>query len=417
MTTPDPRATRVVILVFFTVFLDLVGFGIVIPLLPLYVRSMGGTATSVGFLFGCFSATQLVATPILGRLSDRFGRRRVMLTSLLGNVASMVLFAGATHLRLLPLLFFSRIVAGATAGNIAACQAAIADVTSGTDRAKGMGRLGAGIGLGMVVGPAIGAFFSPMGAAAPPLAAAALAFADLIAAYFLMPETRKPAEQLSDATPYRGPQGPAKPVALPRIFTALREPRIATVLVLYFLTFLYMTTLQVALPLLGEERLRWTSVDIGHVFALFGLLGLVIQGVLLGWLARTFGARNLVVVGCLSSMAGLLTIAGAHDVLAMMGGLGLFGIGFGLTNPLLSTLASEYAGSERQGVVLGFAQSSGGLARTIGPIACGVLYTHLGPASAFVGGACSAFTALVIAWVVRARADAPPPTGLGAPSP
>jgi MFS family permease len=158
-------------------------------------------------------------------------------------------------------------------------------------------------------------------------------------------------------------------------------------------------------------------VDIGHVFALFGLLGLVIQGVLLGWLAHTFGARNLVVVGCLASMAGLLTIAGAHDVFTMMGGLGLFGIGFGLTNPLLSTLASEFAGSERQGVVLGFAQSSGGLARTIGPIGCGVLYAHLGPASAFVGGACSAFAAFVIAWVVRGRArDDGPPTELGASS-
>jgi predicted MFS family arabinose efflux permease len=240
-----------------------------------------------------------------------------------------------------------------------------------------------------------------MGPAAPPLAAAALAFADLVAAFFLMPETHAPAEQSRDATPHRG--APA------RILTALKEPRIATILVLYFLTFLSMTTLQVALPLLGEARLGWTSVDIGHVFAVFGLLGLVIQGLLLGWLAHRFGARNLVAAGCFASTAGLLTIAGAHGSVTMMGGLGLFGIGFGLTNPLLSTLASQLAGSERQGVILGFAQSSGGLARTLGPVACGVLYTHLGPASAFVGGACSAFAALVVAWVVRTRADRPPP--------
>ena len=129
------RSSRVVTFVFFTVFLDLIGFGIVIPLFPFYVKSMGGSARTVGFLLGCFSFTQLVATPLLGRLSDRVGRRPVILLSLAGNAASMVLFALATKVSLLPLLFVSRIVAGATAGNLSACQAAIADVTEGEERA------------------------------------------------------------------------------------------------------------------------------------------------------------------------------------------------------------------------------------------------------------------------------------------
>ena len=171
-------------------FLDLVGFGIIIPLLPLYVKSMGGTAETVGFLFASFSLTQLVATPKLGRMSDRIGRKRVIVTSLAGNAASMVLFAIASNIRLLPLLFASRILAGATAGNIAACQAAIADVTRGTARAKGMGRIGAGLGLGMVLGPVIGAWASKLGTSAPPLFAAGLAALDLVAAFFFMPETR-----------------------------------------------------------------------------------------------------------------------------------------------------------------------------------------------------------------------------------
>ncbi len=149
----DPRESRVIFIVFVTVFLDLVGFGIIIPFLPLYVKSMGGTAETVGFLFGSFSLTQLIATPILGRVSDRLGRRRVILVSLAGNAASMILFAVASNIRFLPLLFVSRILAGATAGNISACQAAVADVTHGSNRAKGMGRIGAGIGLGMVLGP------------------------------------------------------------------------------------------------------------------------------------------------------------------------------------------------------------------------------------------------------------------------
>ncbi|HEY6460590.1 MAG TPA: MFS transporter, partial [Polyangiaceae bacterium] len=134
MTNPapaDPRARRVVWVVFVTVFLDLIGFGIVIPFLPLYVGTMGGSARTVGVLISCFSFTQLIATPLLGRLSDRVGRRKVILLSLAGNAASMVLFALAAKVNLLWLLFASRIVAGATAGNISACQAAIADVTEG----------------------------------------------------------------------------------------------------------------------------------------------------------------------------------------------------------------------------------------------------------------------------------------------
>jgi MFS family permease len=128
-----------------TVFLDLIGFGIIFPLLPLYVDKMGGSAETVGLLFGCFAGTQLVATPILGRLSDRVGRRPVILISLAGNAVAMVGFALATKLLLLPVLFVSRIVAGATAGNISACNAAVSDVTTEKDRAPAMGKIGAGL--------------------------------------------------------------------------------------------------------------------------------------------------------------------------------------------------------------------------------------------------------------------------------
>src|SRR5580698_3055098 len=200
------RASRVVTFVFLTVFLDLIGFGIVIPLFPLYVKSMGGSARTVGVLLGCFSFTQLVATPFLGRLSDRVGRRPVILVSLAGNAASMVLFALATKVSLLPLLFVSRILAGATAGNLAACQAAIADVTTGERRAKGMGRLGAGIGLGLVLGPALGGALSHFGLWAPPLGAAGMAVADLVGAFLWMPETHA---VTADARPGESHPAPA----------------------------------------------------------------------------------------------------------------------------------------------------------------------------------------------------------------
>ncbi len=399
MASPSSRdAGRVVFFVFVTVFLDLVGFGIVAPLLPLYVKSMGGTAETVGFLFASFSCTQLIATPILGRLSDARGRRRVILTSLAGNAASMVLFAVATELRALPLLFASRILAGATAGNIAACQAAVADVTSGDARAKGMGRVGAGIGLGMVLGPVIGGWATKLGASAPPLAAASLALLDLVGAFFLMPETHVPG-----AATEGGPGDGAKrahPWA-----TVFEDAGILAVLALFFLTFLYMTNIQVALPLLASQRLGWSEADIGTVFAGFGVLMLVVQGVLIGRMTRAFGARNLVVAGELSAMAGLLVIAGAHATWSLSCGLAMLGLGLGVTNPLLSTLASERAGPSRQGAVLGVAQSAGGLARTVGPIGVGELYAHVGPSAPFTGGAFAACAAMGIALLlVRPRA-------------
>ncbi len=395
----DPREARVVAVVFVTVFLDLIGFGIIIPFLPLYVKSMGGTAETVGFLFGSFSATQMIATPILGRISDRFGRRRVMLVSLAGNALSMVLFAAASEARLLPLLFVSRILAGATAGNIAACQAAVADVTTGANRARGMGRIGAGIGLGMAFGPVIGGWATKIGPSVPPLAAAGLALVDLVAAFFVMPETRVPGARVT------GVKSPTPPP----LGALLSERRVLTVLALYFLTFLYMTTLQVALPLLASARLAWTESEIGEVFMLFGVIMLVVQGALIGRLTSAFGAGNLVIAGSVSSMLGLSLIASASTGPLLVTGLALLGLGLGVANPVLSTIASDYAGSERTGVVLGVAQSTGGLARTVGPVASGILYARIGASAPFVGGAAAALGALLLALGVRASGSAPAP--------
>lgn len=393
MTTPDPRARRVVFFVFLTVFLDLVGFGIIIPLLPFYVRSMHGSAEVVGYIFASFAATQFVATPFLGRLSDRYGRRPVILLSLAGNAAAMVLFAVATKVSLLPLLFASRVLAGATAGNLSACQAAIADVTLAENRAAAMGRLGAGIGLGMVLGPVLGSSVSHIGAWAPPLAAAFLACADLVGAFFLMPEThvgsaRDPAAEAAAAGP-----------SLAQVLT---QRRIVLVLGLYFFTFLYMSNMQVALALLTNQRLAWTQTEIGHVFGLFGLIMLVVQGLLIGRLTVRFGSHRLVLGGSLVSTAGLVTIALAYHPLPLVGGLALLALGLGVVNPSLSSLASEAAGSARQGTVLGFAQSAGTLARIVGPVVGGALFARVAGGAPFVGGAVSAVIAAGLALSLRA---------------
>jgi MFS family permease len=391
-TSEDPRASRVTTIVFFTVFLDLIGFGIVIPLFPFYVESMGGSARTVGLLLSCFSFTQLVATPLLGRLSDRIGRRRVILVSLAGNAASMVLFALAVKASLLALLFTSRILAGATAGNLAACQAAIADVTtSNEERAKGMGRLGAGIGLGMVLGPALGGVLSRIGPWAPPLGAAAMALADLVAASLFMPETRAsfaPVERAARAVRRS-------------LREVLTERRLVVALLLTFCTFLYMTNMQVALALLTKERLGWGATEVGNVFALFGLVMLVVQGGLIRRIAHTFGQLRVVTAGSLLSAAGLGTIAYADRFAPLVGGLLLLALGLGVVQPLLSSIAAELAGTEQRGAVLGFAQSSGGLARTVGPTLGGHLFESYGSGAPFLGGVVAAAVAAVLSLGLR----------------
>lgn len=388
--------TRVVTIVFLTIFLDLIGFGIIIPMLPLYVKTMGGSAQVVGFILSVFSFTQLLATPVLGKLSDRFGRRPIILISLAGNAASMVIFALATEARILPLLFVSRIIAGATAGNIASCQAAIADVTTGEERAKGMGRVGAAIGLGMVLGPAAGSALAVLGPWGPPMGAAALALGDLIAAFFLMPETRTAAPEPSQrdvsaaATHEKG--------ALAEL---LGEPRILLVFSLYFLMFLAMTNMQVALALLAKERFGWGEKEVGAGLSGFGATSLVIQGVLIGRIVRVFRPVNVAVSGGLFMAAGLLAIGFSQSSLSMIVGIGCIALGMGVNGPVLSTMASDLAGEKRRGTVLGFAQSSGGLARTVGPVLSGFLFTTFSSTAPFVGGAIAAVLMSTLALTLR----------------
>ena len=404
----DERArSRVLFFVFITVFLDLIGFGIVFPLLPFYVESMGGSPPTVGFILASFSVSQLIASPILGRLSDRYGRRPVILLSLLGNAISMVVFALATKVSLLPLLFVSRIVAGVTAGNLAACQAAIADVMkTGEERARGMGRLGAGIGLGFVLGPVLGSTLSHFGAWAPPLGAAVIAVADLVGAFFLMPETRRMPEAdplaVVDHTPRFWPRVDPK-----ELWVALSQRRVVLVLLLYFFLFLVLTNQQVALALLARARLDWGSGEIGHVFGVIGFITLVVQGFLLGRLTRAFGQVNLVVAGSVFLAVGMVMVSLAYHAVSLLGGLAFVAVGFGIVNPLLSSIASDAAGAKSRGTVLGFSQSSSGLARTIGPILGGILFARVGAGAPFAAGACAAGCCVVLGLILRNLRDVP----------
>jgi MFS family permease len=394
---------RVRALVFLTVFLDLVGFGLIIPLLPFYVESMGGSATTAGVLLALFSSAQLVATPVLGRLSDRVGRRPVILLSLLGNALSMALFAWSTYVHLLPVLFASRLLAGATAGNLAACSAAVADVTEPGARAAGLGRVGAGIGLGMVLGPVIGSQLHVWGEWAPPLVAAVFATAALLGVFFLFPETHPRHSQRASPLPER------RRVSLVQ---ALSQPGIAPVLALFFLTFIGMTNLQVSLGLLAQERFGWGEREVGRLFALLGLMSFILQAFAINWLARVAKSLTLVRLGILLMGAGLACIALARHPAWLVVAMVLVGTGMGLLQPVLASLASALAGPELQGGVLGIAQSAGGLARVVGPVWSGFLYSRVAPGAPFLSGAAAAALSLLVALSLRRRQPEarPPPS-------
>jgi MFS family permease len=395
----DPRANRVVTFVFVTVFLDMIGFGVVIPLLPFYVRSMGGNAETVGTLLGCFSLTQLVMTPILGRLSDRLGRRRVILISLFGNAISMAVFALAAERRLLLLLFVSRIVAGATAGNLSACQAAVADVTPPHERAQKMGVIGAGIGLGMVLGPVLGSFLSRFGMWAPPLAAAASAALDLVGAMIFMPETRPAGAH--DTRDHSARLGLGEGLRV-----AIAHANLRAVLAMYFLVFLAITNLQVALPLFADARFHWKATEVGHVFGLLGGASLLVQVAIIGPLSRRVREPSLIAIGGALLGSGFAAIAAARSPWILLFGVTLVGLALGLVNPGLAAITARLAPVDTRGAVLGLAQSCGGLARTVGPVWSGFLFARITHAAPFLGGAIAGGLATLLALGLRVKRKA-----------
>jgi len=385
MPTPAPSSVRVVGFAAITIFLDLVGFGLVLPLMPFYVESMHGSAEAVGWLLSLFATAQLAATPFMAGLSDRVGRRPVILVSLAGNAAAMILFAAATKVHLLALLFVSRILAGATSGNIAACQAAVSDVTDGDARTKAMGRVGAAIGLGLILGPVIGASLARLAAWAPPLVAGAVACVDLVLAFFLMPETRH----------LRGATGPK--TARPSLWRVLSERKVFFVLALFFLNFTCLSLMQVALALMLKARLGWGERETGMIFGLIGLVGFVVQGFFIGRLTRRFGPDHLVIGGMVMLCGGMALLSAASQAVPVDLSVLLIAGGTAVCTPVLSSLAAEAAGSERAGAILGIAQSSGGLARVICPVIGGLLFTRIAPGAPFAAGAVAAVVAVGVA--------------------
>lgn len=358
------------LLIFLTIFIDLVGFGIVIPVLPLYAEGTQFNATprEIGFLLASYSAMQLIFSPILGGLSDKYGRKPILFFSLIGTSIGFLITGLAGSLLM---LFVGRILDGITGGNISTAQAYIADITKPEERAKGMGLVGAAFGLGFVFGPFIGGVLSQFGTGVPFFFAAGLSFVDAVAVLFLLPET---------VTKDHPARHSAAENIISRMSQALKKQQLSVLLLINFLLITAFSIMTATFALFTEYRFGYDAAHNGYLFAYIGVISVVIQGGLFGKLAKLFGETKLLISGALiltvSLIALPLTAPKTGGLTGLLINLFFTSLGNSLIVPSITSLASKSVGAAEQGVALGATQSSASLARAVGPIIGGLLLYH-----------------------------------------
>ncbi|TVP54944.1 MAG: MFS transporter [Gemmatimonadales bacterium] len=410
----EPRSHKVRLgILFLTVFVDLVGFGIILPLLPFYADRFGASGTQIAILVLSYSAAQLVLAPIWGRLSDRFGRRPILLIGLVGSALSYLVFAYAGSILA---LLISRTMAGVGGANIPVAQAYIADITPPEKRAGGMGLIGAAFGLGFIFGPAIGGVLAPIAPEAPGLAAAGLCALNAILAFFLLPEslTAREREERSARAILLEREGPSR---LEELKVVLRSPAFLQVLLLSFLFTAAFSAIHPVFPLFAAERFGLEERGVGWLFAFMGTISAIMQGGVVRVLVPRIGERALVRLASGPFVAGLLLIALAPNIPVLLLALFLLAVGFGGTLPSLVSLLSRAAPDELQGGSLGVGQSVGALARILGPLMGGIAWDLAGGPGPFLTGA--AVAAIAAIWGLRMGqfGDGPPSRTPSGPSP
>jgi multidrug resistance protein len=381
---PPTHAARMIL--FLTVFIDLLGFGIVIPFLPMFAHDLGIGAAGIGLILAAYSIAQLVCAPVLGRISDRIGRRPVIMLGLLGSSAGYVIYGFAGSFLL---LLISRLVHGACAATVPTAQAYIADTTAQRDRARGMGMIGAAFGLGFVLGPAIGGVLGHSGLRVPVFFAAALTMANFLFATIRLPESHRP--QPGARIGLEAAMAPL--LALPRELVGHRVARLFGVA---FLLTLALAGLEATFALMLPAVYGYGALGVGLMLAYAGLTQALAQGWLLGRMVERTGETLLIRLGLLALALGMLPLGSWRSHAAIFLMLALVSIGYGLASPSVASLISRRSASHEQGQVLGVNQSAMSMARICGPLAGGVVYQLIGPAAPYVGGAIVAMAALAL---------------------
>jgi DHA1 family tetracycline resistance protein-like MFS transporter len=378
-------------IVFLIVFIDLVGFGIVIPILPLYAEEYRPSPAAFGLLMASFSIMQFLAAPILGRLSDRMGRRPILLVSLFGSAVGYVLFGIAGSLGM---LFVSRIIDGISGGNISTAQAVIADITGPEERAKGMGIIGAAFGLGFILGPAIGALLVTV---APWLPGIGAAVASMIA--FLLVLTRLP-ETLDRDTRREARR---HPLGLGSLAEALSHPFVGLCLLMVFCTIFAFANFETTFAQFAKLRFSYSTSTIAWLFVYAGFLGAVVQGGMVGRLAKRFGEVRLIVAGTFLSFLALGCVPYTSERGSLLVTLAVLALGQGIAHPCLSAFTSKLVDPDEVGGVMGVYQGMSSLARIVGPFWGEVAYGAIGVAWPFRTGSIFMLMAFVVATVALFR--------------
>ena len=369
------------VIIFITVFIDLLGFGIIIPLLPFYAESFGANAFTIGLLGTSYSLMQFAFSPIWGRWSDKIGRKPIILVGLLGSCLSYVTMALAGSL---VLLFVARIVGGIAGANIPTAQAYIADITTPEDRARGMGLMGTAFGLGFIFGPAIGGLLSRVSPETPMWFAGALCLANFVAAWFLLPESRS----VSASTKSLG--------RMEAFRHAMSKPTLLLVLALYFIVTMAFSAFEATFALFSEARFGYTAASIGFLFAFIGVVLAVIQGVLVGRAVKRFGERTLIPLALFLVSLSIGMLPFVWNVPTLLVALFLLAVGMGFNNPSLSSMVSKLSDADDQGGTLGLASSLASLGRVVGPAWGGYFYDAFGMTTPYLSAAALMFFAVVV---------------------
>lgn len=368
-----------------TIFIDFTGFGLVIPLLPFWAEHLGANPVGVGLILTSYALAQFLFTPILGALSDRYGRKRVIFISLCVEVISFALTALSTSL---PMLLVARVIGGIGASNIGSAQAVVADVTPPDKRAAGMGVIGAAIGMGFVVGPAIGGLLAPHGEGTPFWVALCMAMLNALLVLFFLPETRQ--KQEKERAPREG---------LELLFSGwskvTRHKAVISLVLVNLLYTLAFTGMETVFPLFTQRNFGWNARQNGYIFTYVGVIIVVMQGGLVRQLVKYWGERNLMFGGLILLGIGLVMLIWSTNLSLLLIAVGILSLGDGAVTPTSSALLSLIVPQGEQGEILGFAQGIGGLGRTIGPLIAGALFS-LGSGIPFLVGGGFAVSAIIV---------------------
>lgn len=368
---PEQSHARALATVWFTLFLDLVSFGIVIPVLPFYAKSTGASEGLVALLATAYSAAQFMMSPVLGRLSDRHGRRPVMLISIAGSTLAMITLGFATSLWM---LFLARTISGVCNANVSTAHAYVADRVPPAQRARYMGMMGTAVGVGFIVGPSVGGLLSrddfPQ---LPFFFAAGLSLINLLMAFVWLPESHRPERAAAGPPP---PRASLWQVASDPLFW---RGQIGVMVLVYFGFFCAFATMEATFALFTEACFDWGAREAGKFFAFVGTIIVLFQGVLVGRAVASFGERRTLIAGlCLSATGFALLSSAPNGWWIPFAGIFIAG-GNGFIMPSMSALVSRNSTSADQGQNAGFAQSAGALGRIVGPAIAGGLFELIGP--------------------------------------